>query len=239
MQKPEMSVVIPAYNEEKHLGTCLAALAAQQTTHSFEVIVVDNHSTDGTRAIAERFMGAMNLRVLEELQQCRGAARRTGCAAAQGTIIFSTDADVIVPPDWIEKLTMSLAMSGAGAVVGTYTIQDCGRSVNMIHNIWLRIWTLVLRGLSGQFLLRGSNFAVKRAVYEQAGGFLAYADAAEDAELGKRIQRIAPIHYDPSICVIASGRRFQRSFLYGILDYLTLFVRFFQGERKLTFSNIR
>jgi glycosyltransferase involved in cell wall biosynthesis len=53
--RPTISLIIPAYNEEAYLGACLDAVMANIAGKAFEVIVVDNNSTDGTKAVAERY----------------------------------------------------------------------------------------------------------------------------------------------------------------------------------------
>ncbi|MBS3073264.1 glycosyltransferase, partial [Candidatus Pacearchaeota archaeon] len=62
MKKVEVSVVIPAYNEEKNIGKSLKSLSQQETDKGFEVVVVDNNSTDGTAKVAGGFTGKLNLR---------------------------------------------------------------------------------------------------------------------------------------------------------------------------------
>src|SRR5438045_2121373 len=98
-----ISVVIPAYNEEKLIGTCLDSLAAQVTSKKFEIIVVNNNSTDKTTEIIKHHSRNLNVRVVDERRKGRGIARATGFRNAKGLIIFSTDSDAIVPHDWIEE----------------------------------------------------------------------------------------------------------------------------------------
>ena len=93
-----LSVVIPAYNEEKRIGHCLKSVF-NQTVKPYEVIVVDNNSTDRTVEIA-REMGA---KVVVQPLQGATYARNMGFDEAKGEVIARTDADTIVPNDWIEK----------------------------------------------------------------------------------------------------------------------------------------
>ncbi|HEV7453871.1 MAG TPA: glycosyltransferase family 2 protein [Candidatus Saccharimonadales bacterium] len=93
-----VSIVIPAYDEERHLGACLDAVQAQ-TSPVFEVIVVDNNSTDRTAAVARRYPF---VRVVKESQQGRVFARNTGFDAARGDIIGRIDADIRLPENWVE-----------------------------------------------------------------------------------------------------------------------------------------
>ena len=93
-----LSLVIPVYNEEHHIKACLDAVAAQTVT-PFEVIVVDNNSTDATAQLAR---GYPFVRVIEEPRQGRGWARSKGFDEAQGEIIGRIDADSRLAHDWVE-----------------------------------------------------------------------------------------------------------------------------------------
>ena len=97
--KPEISVVIPAYNEAKYLPKCLESII-KQTFNNYEIIVVDNNSTDNTAWIARSF-GA---RVVKEKIQGMIPARERGFREAKAEIIARTDADTVVTKDWLEKI---------------------------------------------------------------------------------------------------------------------------------------
>ena len=94
-----VSVVIPARNEEREIGRCLDSLA-RQTFRDFEVIVVDNGSMDRTASLAR----SRRVRVIEEPRRGFSPARQAGFEAASGSIVASTDADTVVPPDWLARI---------------------------------------------------------------------------------------------------------------------------------------
>jgi len=102
--KPIISVVIPAYNEEKYIGDCLNSLKNQDFDGEYEIIVVDNNSTDNTRIIAEK----SGVRVLFEPQRGVCAARQKGAKAAEGEIIVSTDADCVFAKNWLNNIYRAL-----------------------------------------------------------------------------------------------------------------------------------
>ena len=94
LPSPEVSVIIPAYNLEGYLDTCLQSVLAQ-TLGNFEAIVVDDGSMDGTPALVQA-----PLRLLSTGgRKGAGAARNVGAKAATGEVLFFTDADVVAPPD--------------------------------------------------------------------------------------------------------------------------------------------
>ncbi len=101
MQTPlSLSLVIPAYNEERHLAACLDAVSRQAVMPS-EVIVVDNNSTDRTAEIARSYPF---VRVVQEPRQGIVFARNAGFDAARGDIIGRIDADTIIPSDWTKHV---------------------------------------------------------------------------------------------------------------------------------------
>ena len=91
--------MIPAYNEEDYLAGCLDALVAQ-TRPVDEVLVVDNNSTDSTRAIAESYADRLPIVVRNEPQQGVMYARATGFDTASGDVIARTDADARMSAEW-------------------------------------------------------------------------------------------------------------------------------------------
>src|SRR5579885_2506952 len=93
-----ISLVIPAHNEESHLAACLDAVAAQ-TVRPFEVIVVDNNSSDATAEVARSYSF---VRVVREPRQGLAFARDAGFDAARGELIGRIDADTLLPPNWVE-----------------------------------------------------------------------------------------------------------------------------------------
>ena len=104
------SVVIPTFNRADDLRATLDSLAGQRTSAAWEVIVVDNNSTDGTRAVVEdatnRFPAPLHY--VFEREQGRSAALNTGIGTASGSIIVTTDDDVRVAEDWLDRAAEAL-----------------------------------------------------------------------------------------------------------------------------------
>lgn len=114
------SIVIATYKRAEDLRGTLASLAALQPDGPWEVIVVDNNSPDDTRAVVEQaaktFPAPLNY--LFEKKQGRSPALNAGIAAARGDIIATTDDDVRVPADWLERAAAGLARLECGYVGG-------------------------------------------------------------------------------------------------------------------------
>jgi len=221
---PYISVVIPAYNERDYLEISLSSLANQSYPKDrYEVIVVDNASTDSTALIAREW-GA---RVVEE--PCKGVARarQTGFLAARGEIIASTDADTAVSPDWLAHIDQVFRASDyTGGVYGPVYWPD-GKPLER----WMLEYpvTLIL-GLSNRFgrsLWWGSNFAIRREVFLAIGGFSTDMPAGEDTDLSLRVNRYYNIRYDPDLIAYSSSRRIKRGYVRLTYDFTQhIFQRF-------------
>jgi len=202
--RERITVVIPAYNEEHYLPHCLAALACQTCpAEHFEVIVVDNGSSDATAEIAQRW-GA---RVLAEPRKGVARARQAGFEAAQGEIIASTDSDTIVPPFWLDRILTHF--QGDPALGGVYG-PVCWSDGQLLPRLCLRYpvtWALWASNRLNRTLWWGSNFAVRREAFHAAGGFPVDWASGEDTDLSLRLSRIARVRFDPELVVHASSRR--------------------------------
>jgi len=102
----DVSVVIVCYNEERNLPDILDSLVAQTYRHDhFEVLIVDNNSSDGTHRIAQEYAGCYdNFRVVKNPVQGIAPSRNVGLREARHPYVAFTDADCVVPPDWLERL---------------------------------------------------------------------------------------------------------------------------------------
>lgn len=121
---PDVSVVIPAYNEEGNILHTLASLAANRTSRSVEIIVVNNNSRDRTEALVT----ASGVRCVNELKQGITAARTAGLHAARGMVILNADADAIYPPDWVEHMAAPLDDKENAMTYGRFAFIPTGRT---------------------------------------------------------------------------------------------------------------
>jgi glycosyltransferase involved in cell wall biosynthesis len=115
--RPLVSVVIPAYNGAETLPACLSALQSQTLPpDQYEIIVVDDGSTDGTAEVARRF----GVRVLSQLNAGPAAARNRGAIEARGELLCFTDADCAPAADWLACMATALVTPGVVGVKGVY-----------------------------------------------------------------------------------------------------------------------
>jgi glycosyltransferase involved in cell wall biosynthesis len=108
--EPKLSVVVPALNAAATIGTQLDALAAQEWSEPWEVLVVDNGSTDGTAAAAEAYRDRLpGLRVVEVAERGQAKALNRGVAEARAEAVAFCDADDQVAPGWVAAMGEALA----------------------------------------------------------------------------------------------------------------------------------
>ena len=111
-----VSVVIATYDRPDDLRNCLRCLTQQDSPRSLEIIVVDNHPASGaTPSVATEFPGVV---LLNEPRQGLSCARNRGFRASHGSIVVTTDDDVTMPPNWLEKLLSPFVQYDVMAVTG-------------------------------------------------------------------------------------------------------------------------
>jgi glycosyltransferase involved in cell wall biosynthesis len=117
--KPDVSVVIPAYNEENNIYRALSSLASNLTTLNVEIIVINNNSTDRTQEVLD----TLGVRSYFQPQQGIAFARQLGLAHAKGQYHLCADADSLYPPLWIEIMTRTMMKNkDLVCVYGRYSI---------------------------------------------------------------------------------------------------------------------
>lgn len=174
------SIVIATYNRASDLHQTLQSLARLRPDGPWEVIVVDNNSPDATRQVVEEAARSfpVELRYLFESEQGRSPALNTGIRAALGEIIATTDDDVRVPKDWLNRAAASLAALECDYVGGRVLPLWGARRPAWIPNHGGKQWAVIAlldygpRPIEfGSRVPLGVNMAFARAAFERAGGF--------------------------------------------------------------------
>ena len=196
-EKVPVSVIIPTYNRKNELEQLLAALARQTLPPgSFEVIVVDDGSVDGTRdGLNEHLRGFdFPFSWFAREHGGPGAARNLGMEKAAGDIFVFIDTDCIPQPDWLEQLIKPFASGKVGAAGGREIINECDPLLMRCFHYLMTapLTTGGMRGKEGKrlarFYPRTFNMAISRKAYEATGGFRSMYHA-EDIELSFRIRQ--------------------------------------------------
>ncbi len=177
-----LSVVIPAYNAAATIGACLDALAAQTFDGPFEIIVVDDGSSDATASIAH----AHGVQVIRTERQRPAAARNAGFRAARGTIVCCTDADCEPAPDWLTQITAPFTDQAIVATKGTYLTHQTEIVARFVQLEYEDKYDRLLPQQSIDFIDTYSA-AYRREKILEAGGFEESFDYLEDQELSFRL----------------------------------------------------
>ncbi|TGD81164.1 glycosyltransferase family 2 protein [Hymenobacter wooponensis] len=194
---PDVSVVIPAWNEENNIYRTLSTLAANTTSLKVEIIVINNNSTDSTQQVLD------TLGVTSYFEPMQGItyARQTGLYKAQGKYLLCADADTFYPPDWIELMTAPMIKSaGITGVYGRYAFlpaEGADRKglwvYEMIGNILIAI-----RKRHREFInVLGFNMGLVTEIGRETGGFKTHtartfnnAENVEESEDGRMAIRL-------------------------------------------------
>ena len=236
-ENPKITVVIPAYNEENFIETALKSLV-NQTYKDFELIVVDNNSTDKTAQIAQEY-GA---RVIVEKQKGVAKARNSGFSAAHARIIACTDSDSIVPQNWVERIVAEFekdeSLVAFGGLSNLYSGPVAARAAG--RYLFKAFW-VVDKILSGGWNLSGFNMAVRKDAFSKIGGFDTSLTMGEDIDLAKRLREVGKVSVDTNFVVFVSGRRYKNGLLEGVMTYAPSWIArvLFHQDKFLNFPSIR
>lgn len=177
----KISVVVPARNEDAHIEKCLSALTNQDyDKEAYEIIVVDNDSTDETKNLVKKFA---NVRLISCPKSRVGRVRNAGALVAEGSILAFIDADCVPAENWLsnisERLIEKNLILGGGIILPEPAM--------MIEKYWL------LEGPEGHNLpkeLIGASIAISKIDFEIIGGFNEKISSGEDNDFSLRAKRL-------------------------------------------------
>jgi len=206
-----ISVVIPALDEADYLPAALASLGAQEVPGGFEVLVVDNGSTDATAALAAQ-LGA---RVVRETSPGVCSARQRGTEEARGDVVVSTDADTVHPPGWLARLADHFEADDVVAVAGPCRYTDPPWWARVFARGWFAAVAAV-HALTGHvFYVTATNVAFRRE------GFPGYdtrlTQGGDEVDLLRRLRRRGRVVWDAGNPVLTSSRRIDQGLLHTLV----------------------
>jgi glycosyltransferase involved in cell wall biosynthesis len=206
-----ISVIVCAHNEARYLPACLYSLLAQSRTPD-DILVINNASTDQTRAVAEQ---VPRVRVVDEPRKGLVVARETGRRFAAGDILVYVDADCRAPLTWLERVERRFERDPhLLALSGPYRYYDWdwwGRLLIRAYDLSLApVTQLLVKHLLGiGTIFYGGNFAVRRTALEQIGGFDTTIEFhGEDTNLGRRLFAVGRVGLFHDCYLYTSARRY-------------------------------
>lgn len=181
-QNPVVSIVIPAWNEEKTIARTLYSLSKIETKYPTELIIVNNNSTDNTQSILD-VCGAQSIL---ETKQGIAQARQTGLLAAKGTYVLSGDADTLYPVAWVNMLMEELTKEGVVAVWGKHSFvpgDSTPRSTFALYEM-IKQFLYRFREYHRPYLnAMGANVGYKKEIAYRVGGYDTTARRGSDGRL--------------------------------------------------------
>jgi glycosyltransferase involved in cell wall biosynthesis len=215
---PKISVIIPAFNEEKYIERVLDALMIQDYPN-FEIIVCDNHSTDLTMQVVLRFIERLTVKsfrlvLVHEERQGTNFARECARKKATGTVIAQVDADCIPSTDWLSKGIAQLCRGKRVAVTGPYDYFDGSKNMRTWSLLLQRLLyplTNMLTQLTGRAaILIGGNAFIRAEILGHAGGYnTSLTFYGDDVDMGKRLCRFGKVVYSNTLLQRSSSRRYK------------------------------
>jgi cellulose synthase/poly-beta-1,6-N-acetylglucosamine synthase-like glycosyltransferase/peptidoglycan/xylan/chitin deacetylase (PgdA/CDA1 family) len=182
--EPPVSIIVPAYNEAAGIGRAVRSLA-ESSYPEFEVVVVDDGSTDGTAEIVDG-LGLDRVRVIRQQNQGKAIALNTALAASRHGLIAAVDADTLFEPDTLRRLVGPFADPDVGAVAGNTKVGNRRSLLGLWQHIdYVTGFNLDRRlydVLDCMPTVPGAVGGFRRSAVEQVGGFSS-ATLAEDTDL--------------------------------------------------------
>jgi len=214
ISRPRVSFVVPAYNEERLLPACLAAIRAEidRSGCDAEILVVNNASTDGTGRIAAATEGVT---VVDQPVKGLVQARSAGFAVATGELIANIDADTLVPPGWLDRVLAEFAGSPRLVVLsGPYDYYDVPfhirAAARLFYAVGFATYVFNKRVLGVGSMVQGGNFVLLRDALAGIGGFSdRFTFYGEDTDIASRMSRVGDVKFTFALMAKSSGRRLQ------------------------------
>lgn len=224
--QPKISIIVPAFNEEKCISECIESMNRQQgiARHDYEIIVIDARSTDRTVELAKK-AGADRV-IVETQKQTISFARQLGARAARSDIIIQTDADVIAAKNWLLELVVNgLEKAGPDIVAAQGALEPMPHGSKMPEQVFckhvLPVYSKIMTKCHHLPHL-GPNFAVRKEAFWKIKGYNTRLVTAEDIDLAHRLLKNGgKILFVPTSLIFISTRRIKK---WGYWKYVTFHV---------------
>jgi len=250
----KVSVIIPAYNEEKYILNSINSII-HQSYFNYEVIIVDNNSTDSTwKKIVDLLNGKcfMNMvsnngeftcnihgvkfRLIKEYNRGTNNARECGRLRATGDIIAFVDADCKPSYHWISNGVLLLKDKSVAAASGAYYFYD-DKPIRRLFSLYTQILiykplSFILQYFKKGAIINGGNIFIKSSVLESLGGLNTNLSFyGDDVDTAKKAIRYGKVLFSTSVTMPTSSRRFKElGYRKTNKKYMSIFIRTVFGK---------
>ena len=197
-----LSIIIPAHNEERHIGNCISSLISQ-SYKNYEVIVINDDSIDKTEEIV-RSLQKKNKKIKLIFNKCHSAAssRNKGAKVSKGRILVFVDADQYFSENFLQKISDDFKNKEVNALVG----KVWGASKTFIGKCYAsRKWLFWLTRQNKKMFLQKENpgciLAIKKSIFFRSGGFDESIFYREDTYFEQKIKARYKVFFDPSVVI--------------------------------------
>lgn len=210
--RPRVSFVVPAFNEEALLPACLDAIKAElaRTPCAAEIIVVNNASTDATAQVASAVPGVT---VVDQPIKGLVQARSAGFEASSGVLIANIDADTLLPEGWLARVLASFeADPKLVCLSGPYDYYDVPwrirTAARSFYALGYAAYIFNKRVLGVGSMVQGGNFVVLRDALAGIGGISdRFTFYGEDTDIARRMSKVGDVVFTYKLMAQSSGRR--------------------------------
>ena len=214
-----VSIVIPAYNEEKCIGRLLESLQKISKENILEILVVDNGSSDKTKEIVRIYAlsadESSKIRLIEESRKGVAWARTRGAEEAKGDIIAFLDADTYVPEQWLKNLLTYFNSEKIVCVSGPTHFYDVSFFAKISATIYWWFASVVISKITG-YMGIFANLSVRAESYKKIGGIDTSVEFyGDDTNITRRLSKVGKVIFPYKFYVYASGRRFNKQGLFS------------------------
>lgn len=196
-------MIVPCYQAERTLRRCIEGLLGQDLPEErFEILLVDNNSTDRTASIAGEYP---RVRLSSEVRQGAYAARNRALRQARGDVVAFTDPDCVPRPDWLRELTRPLEEEDVEIVVGRALLNVGSVGLATLQDYETSKDALLLEGDEPRvYFGRTNNMAVRRRVFERLGPFEERARGADTVLVRRCVDHYScnAVRYQPTAEVL-------------------------------------
>jgi len=237
----KLSVVIPAYNEEKYIHIPLRSLGKQVEKY-FEVVVCLNKCTDNTEHVVRTIAKEenLNIKVIEEKNKGVAYARDAGFKNSSGQIIASADADTYYPPEWTGLILKNFANKSWDCIYGPVHLMSNSKLLEFSSKFFFTFF-LQASHLFGNYNLNGMNFSIRREIFNIIGGFNIGWKSAEDVYVGIKLREMnCSVGFIKDLKVFTNDRRFVDNKFATLKHHIKNYVRIFIKKiEPANFKDIR